>query len=262
MASVPSCLLLSASLRLPARLGSGQQQQGRQPQRWRPAAVAAGARAPATTVTERKRDALPQDAIQAFDAKLWAGDLEGCLAVLQAAAAEGPPRPLLGPERNRALIQACFARRRPAAAIAYLQLLPAGVADWAAVLKEASKRRDVDTLRLVLAARADAGLEPDHRTTTAAIAGYAASGRLPDALAVFCRAWERPECRTVEVVNAAISACANRNNWEAAQEVRAAEWRAWAWVHLLRWDGGARGQHRGGGWLSVDAAVAYAPLDL
>ena len=191
MATVPACLLLSASLRLPARRGSNQQQHGRQHQRWRPAAVAAGARAPTTAVRERKKDGLPQEAIRAFDARLWAGDLEGCLAVLRraaAAAADGPPRPLLGPERNRSLIQACFARRRPAAAIAYLQLLHPQVADWAAVLKEASKRRDVDTLRQVLAARAESGLGPDHRTTTAAIAGYAAGGRLPDALAVFCRA--------------------------------------------------------------------------
>lgn len=225
MASVPACLLLSTSLRLPLRRSSFQQQPGRQ-QRWRPAAVASGAPAPTTgTPRERKKDGLPQDAIRAFDAKLWAGDLEGCLVVLRkaaAAAASGPPRPLLGPERNRSLIQACFARRRPAAAIAYLQLLHPDVADYAAVLKEAGKRRDVDTLRRVLAARSDAGLSPDHRTTTAAIAGYAASGRLPDALAVFCRAWERPECRTVEVVNAAISACANHGNWEAAQEVRCA----------------------------------------
>jgi hypothetical protein len=44
--------------------------------------------------------------------------------------------------------------------------------------------------------------------------------RLPDALATFCRAWEERECRTVEVANAAIAACAQQGNWEAAQEVR------------------------------------------
>lgn len=226
MAALPACLLLSASLRAPACHRS--RQQPRQ-ERLRAPAVAAGARAPPSTgpphlarAPRSKRDALTPAQVQQFDAALWSGDLEGCLAVLRraaAAAGDSPPRALLGPERNRALIQACFARRQPEAAVAYVQLVHPDVADWAAVLKEATRRRDVQTLRRVLAARADGGLGLDQRTTSAAIAGYAASGRLPDALAVFCRAWERPECRTVEVANAAISACANQGNWQAAQEV-------------------------------------------
>lgn len=168
-------------------------------------------------------------------------------------------------------LQACFNRGRPDRALAYLALLPATVAPWVAVMKEANRRGDLDTLRRVLAARQAAGLRPDHRTVSATItgvtrlraccrpasgrqdesvgldgcsrrqslpwvagegslscavpaaagAGYAGVGRLQDAMATFCRAWEVRECRTVEVCNAAISACANQGNWAAAQEVRA-----------------------------------------
>lgn len=60
-----------------------------------------------------------------------------------------------------------------------------------------------------------------------ALAGFSGAGRLQDAMATFCRAWEARECRTVEVCNAAISACANQGNWAAAQEVRAGHER-WA----------------------------------
>ncbi|EFN58573.1 hypothetical protein CHLNCDRAFT_140730 [Chlorella variabilis] len=156
-----------------------------------------------------------------FDAALRAGQLDGGLAVLReaAAAAAGAPVPLLGPDRNRAFIQACFHRGRPEKTIEYLQLLHPEVAPWISVMKEANKRRDLVTMRRVLAARQAAGLALDQRSSTAAIAGLGAGGRLADALDVFCRAWEQYECRTVEVANAAISACANQGNWEAAQEV-------------------------------------------
>ena len=157
----------------------------------------------------------------AFDAALRAGHLDSCLAVLReaSAAARAAAVPLLGPERNRALLNACFTRGRPDKACVYLQLLHPDVAPWPAVLKEANQRRDLATLRRVLAMRQEAGLELDQKCSTAAIVGYSSSGRLPDALAVFCRAWERRDCRTVEICNAAISACAAQGNWEAAQEV-------------------------------------------
>ena len=157
----------------------------------------------------------------AFDAALDRGHLDRALAVLQegALAARGAALPLLGPDRNRRLIHACFNSRRPEKAVAYLQLLHPLIAPWSAVMKEANQRRDVATLQRVLAARQAAGLPLDHKSATAAITGLSASGRLPDALATFCRAWESRECRTVETVNAAIAACAAHGSWEAAQEV-------------------------------------------
>ncbi|KAL4857943.1 Protein Rf1 [Chlorella vulgaris] len=156
-----------------------------------------------------------------FDKALRAGRLHDALAVLQEAAAAGgiSPIPLLEPHRNRALIQACFARNSPDKALAYLQLLHPRIAPWSAVMKEANKRHDLPTLLRVLAAREAAGLSLDHRTTTSAIRGLSAAGKAQDAMAIFCRAWERRECRTVEVVNAAISACAPQGSWQAAQEV-------------------------------------------
>jgi hypothetical protein len=158
-----------------------------------------------------------------FDKALRAGRLHDALAVLQEAAAAGgiSPIPLLEPHRNRALIQACFARNSPDKALAYLQLLHPRIAPWSAVMKEANKRHDLPTLLRVLAAREATGLSLDHRTTTSAIRGLSAAGKAQDAMAIFCRAWERRECRTVEVVNAAISACAPQGSWQAAQEVRA-----------------------------------------
>lgn len=161
--------------------------------------------------------------LQAFDEALAAGNVPAALSVLQeaAAAAGGAPVQLLGPARNRALLHACFSRGRPDRALAYLHLLHPDIAPWPAVMKEANKRRDTETLKRVLAAREAAGLGLDGHTTTAAIAGYSGARRLSDALSTFCRAWEHPDCRTVEVVNAAISACANQGNWAAAQEVGA-----------------------------------------
>lgn len=159
----------------------------------------------------------------AFDDALGSGQLNAALAVLRqaAAAAPGGGGRLLGPQRNRALLQACFARGRPDLLVTYLTLVPPELAPWSAVLAECNRRQDLHTLKRVLAARRAAGLGlEDQRVATAAISGYAGAGRLSDALATFCRAWEEAPCRTVEVANAAISACANQGNWEAAQEVR------------------------------------------
>ncbi|KAL4457635.1 hypothetical protein ABPG75_012500 [Micractinium tetrahymenae] len=168
---------------------------------------------------------MSPERLAAFDAALCGGGPAAAVAELERALATAglrtAPAQLLEPDRNRALIQACFHRGRPDRALAYLALLSADVAPWPAVMKEANRRGDVDTLRRVLAARQAAGLRPDHRITSAAITGYAGVGRLQEALATFCRAWEARECRTVEVCNAAISACANQGNWEAAQEVLA-----------------------------------------
>ncbi|PSC72603.1 pentatricopeptide repeat-containing mitochondrial isoform B [Micractinium conductrix] len=158
----------------------------------------------------------------AFDDALGSGQLNAALAVLRqaAAAAPGGGGRLLGPQRNRALLQACFARGRPDLLVTYLTLVPPELAPWSAVLAECNRRQDLHTLKRVLAARRAAGLGlEDQRVATAAISGYAGAGRLSDALATFCRAWEEAPCRTVEVANAAISACANQGNWEAAQEV-------------------------------------------
>lgn len=225
MAALPACLHLSLAPGAcrPARATSRRRQVP-------PTCAAAGLRpqavaaAPRAQAQGRKADALSPQELHQFDACLRAGDLDGCLGVLQRAAAAGggaaAATALLGPERNRGLIQACFHARRPDHAVAYCQLLPPNIAPWPAVLKEANRRRDTATLQRVLAARTAAGLAPDQRCTSAAIAGYAAVGRLPDALATFCRAWELPGCRTVEVANSAISACADQANWHAAQEVR------------------------------------------
>jgi hypothetical protein len=160
--------------------------------------------------------------LRRLDAALQEGHLDGALAAVceAAAAAAGRPVPLLDPRRNRALIQACFSRGRPDKALAYLQLLHPRAAPWVSVLTEANKRRDLATAQRVLTAREAAGLPPDHRVVTAAIVALGGGSRLPDALATFCRAWEERECRTVEVANAAIAACAQQGNWEAAQEVR------------------------------------------
>lgn len=190
MAALPACLKLSLLQPLQGR--SNRRQHGRAAcqtlGRQRPLAAAsapttarAGTTAPAPS---KQRGSLNPQQFKQFDVALRADQLDEALAVLAAAAAAaaagGHPLPLLGPDRNRALIQACFARGRPDRAVAYLRLLHPDVAPWPAVLKEANRRRDVVTLRRVLAARAEAGLPLDHRCATAAIAGYSGIGRLPD----------------------------------------------------------------------------------
>lgn len=209
----------------------------------RVAATAAPAASPSSHAQpSSNRSPLVTPALQRrLDAALRAGHLDAALAAVgeAAAAVAGRPVALLDPRRNRALIQACFSRGRPEKALAYLQLLHPRVAPWVSVLKEANKRRDLATAQLVLRAREAAGLPPDHRVVTAAIAALSGGGRLPDALATFCRAWEDRSCRTVEVANAAIAACAQQGSWQAAQEVglgvrERMQEASPAWVQLAR----------------------------
>lgn len=118
---MPAYLRLELALPLrPGSRASGTQPHARghslQHAVWRPRAVAPAAAAreapsPASTLRAarpRRTDALTPEQCRAFDEAVRTGHPDDALQVLAAAAAalpRGEPIPLLGPDRNRAMIQ-------------------------------------------------------------------------------------------------------------------------------------------------------------
>ena len=119
----------------------------------------------------------------------------------------------------RALVATAFAHRTPDLAIALVQSLPPPdkKKSFSVLMKECLVRRDVQSLDSVLSARAASGFPEDAYTASARITALGSAGRVQDAYAMLTNVWERPECRTVEVCNAAIGAAAFGRSWDTAE---------------------------------------------
>jgi pentatricopeptide repeat protein len=84
-------------------------------------------------------------------------------------------------------------------------------------MKECLQRRDVSALEKVLHAREASGFEPDAYSVNAKITALGTSGQPAAALEALRQAWNMPHCRKVEVINAAIGACAVAGDWAGAE---------------------------------------------
>lgn len=120
----------------------------------------------------------------------------------------------------RSLVSSAFHHHRLDQAVDLVLSLPrTDPRNFSVLMKECLHRRDVAALDIVLKAREAAGIPPDAYSTSAKITALGTARRPTDALAALQQAWDRPGCRTVEVCNAAIGACAAAGDWAGAEAV-------------------------------------------
>ena len=117
------------------------------------------------------------------------------------------------------LVSSAFHLNRPELAVDLVLALPNRdlSRDFSVLMRECLQRRDLVALQKILRARAAAGIPPDAYSASAEISALGAARQTSAAIIALQNAWDLPSCRTVEVCNAAISACAVAGDWPGAQ---------------------------------------------
>ena len=145
-------------------------------------------------------------------------DVEACIYLLQHR--NFRKQLYLTSTQLRSLISSAFHHKRLDQAVDLVLSLPSqDPRNFSILMKECLQRRDLAALDVVLKAREAAGIPPDTYSTSAKITALGAARRPADALAALQQAWARPSCRTVEVCNATIGACATAGDWAGAEAV-------------------------------------------
>lgn len=145
-------------------------------------------------------------------------DLDACIYLLRHYGAQGGLE--LSVPQLRKLASTSFNRHRPDAVLDVVRNIPKRhPKHYSVLMKECVKRRDLSALEKVIAAREAAGHAPDAYTATARLTALGAAGRASDVLTVLHEAWKVPSCRTIEVCNAAMGACASAGDCAMAEAV-------------------------------------------
>ncbi|KAL4535973.1 hypothetical protein Ndes2526A_g05528 [Nannochloris sp. 'desiccata'] len=145
-------------------------------------------------------------------------DLEACIYLLKNQSSLEERKLALSKPQLRALVSSAFHHQRPDQAIDLVVALPTrDPRNFSILMKECLQRRDMPALEKVLRAREASGFETDAYSVNAKITALGTSGQPAAALEALRQAWNMPHCRKVEVVNAAIGACAVAGDWAGAE---------------------------------------------
>jgi pentatricopeptide repeat protein len=145
-------------------------------------------------------------------------DLEACIYLLKNQSSQDQRTLVLSKPQLRALVSCAFHHHRPDQAIDLVVALPTrDPRNFSVLMKECLQRRDISALDKVLHAREASGFQPDAYSVNAKITALGTSGQSAAALEALRQAWNMPHCRRVEVINAAIGACAVAGDWAGAE---------------------------------------------
>jgi pentatricopeptide repeat protein len=145
-------------------------------------------------------------------------DLEACIYLLRNQSSQDGRKLSLTTPQLRALVSSAFHHHRPEQAINLVIALPTrDPRNFSVLMKECLQRKDISALDKVLRAREASGFKPDAYSVNAKITALGTSGQPAAALEALRQAWNMPHCRRVEVINAAIGACAVAGDWAGAE---------------------------------------------
>jgi len=146
------------------------------------------------------------------------GDLEACTYLLTHHGSEKNLK--LSVDQLKQVISTSFHRHQPEVAVEIVRRLPnSNPRNYSVLMKECLRRRNMKVLEKVLEARKAAGHKPDAYTATAQLTALGMTRRAGDVMAALCTAWEIPQCRTIEVCNAAVGSCATCGDLATAEAV-------------------------------------------
>lgn len=146
------------------------------------------------------------------------GDIDACLYLLNHD--KYNKRVKMNDGLLKKIVSTCYDRNLPDKALLIVQSLQTKHPKYFSILmKECLKKKDLEGLDRVLEGRRKAGFEPDSYTHTARITALGATRQSVAAVAQLRIALRDVKCRTVEVFNAAISACGVCKDWAGAEHV-------------------------------------------